>query len=52
MVGSMNSESFHTYHAFANTFHLPLITPWSKEASEIKVAQQLHAIQEQYCLKS
>jgi glutamate receptor 3 len=28
MVGTMNAESFHTYHAFANTFHMPLITPW------------------------
>lgn len=23
----MNAESFHTYRAFANTFHMPLITP-------------------------
>lgn len=28
MVGAMNSESFQTYHSYANTFEMPIVVPW------------------------
>ena len=31
MIGSVNPDSFDTFHSYANTFQMPFITPWFPE---------------------
>ncbi|XP_035709778.1 glutamate receptor 1 isoform X2 [Folsomia candida] len=46
IVGSMNSESFETLHSYANTFEMPIITPWFPtslvKVSKYKIRQSLY----------
>lgn len=46
MVGAMNSESFQTYHSYANTFEMPIVVPWypvkSEKVSEVRLNSDCH----------
>ncbi|CAL8121822.1 unnamed protein product [Orchesella dallaii] len=45
IVGSMNSESFQTFHSYANTFQMPIVTPGfptrPRKVSKFQVQQSL-----------
>lgn len=37
LIAAVSPSSFETYHAYANLFQIPLVTPWFPEKVRIKV---------------